>query len=438
MEIINASNPAVRVHSNRIDYIKVLIYSTILLAVCDLYLFGANLPVKIYYLPIFFFPFIYYLQHPVLSVKLKKRHILLLLFYIILIAISFFRSPYRSLFGISSPAIFVIGVVVDVLTFSFFYLLFDTGRHYSILKKAVFWSVIINAIICCFFFVSDNVFRLNLGHNLAVQGTNYIRASGLYAEPDILGFYVSSMALLVFPLLKRSQMFKVNIYNSCFWLNTIINVVSVTRTTIISQILCILFYLSSKRKIGKLLPWLVCIGAIIIIGTVFHENSILGRVGINSANSDLGAVNTRIYSIMLNVEEIKKSFLFGSGPGYLYDLVQQEDMLTKFAQGTMINTNRNGTVFFLGEIFNTGALGLAIVIALLFFVWRGLTITNKNKLSPFPGEQSQFVDGIKLLFLNALIVSFSNTVIKMVFIWVFVGIGCKIANQIRREIADAK
>lgn len=421
------------IHSNHIDYIKVLIYSTILLAVCDLYLFGDNFPIKIYYLPIFLFPFIYYFQHPVLSVKLKKRYIILLLFYVILIFISFFRSPYRAVFGISSPAIFFIGVVVDGLTFSFFYLLFDAGRHYSIVKKAVFWSVLINTCIVSFYFITDNIFRLHLGHILFLEGTPYIRASGLYAEPDVLGFYASAIAVLLFPQMKRIGLLKWNIHFFCFWLCTVMNVLSATRTTIMSEIVCILFYLLAKRRVRKIFPILLVIAVVFATGTILHDNQFLGRLGKNSTQTDSGAFNTRLYSIMLNYQEIQKSFLFGSGPGYLYDLANSEEIIKKMAGGGMICTNRSGTLFLLGEIFNTGIFGLGIMLFIFFAIWGALRRAKCGLDEPVEREKILFVDGVKLLFLDALLVSLSNTVVKMVFVWVFLGIGCKIAMQIIQE-----
>jgi hypothetical protein len=333
--------------------------------------------------------------------------------------------------GLSSPAIFLTGIIIDVLTFVCFFLLSDTYRYFDVIKKAVLWSVAINTVIAVVFFIVNNIFQLNIGTIFYAGQSSYIRNSGLYAEPDIFGFYTSSIAVLLFPLLKRVDLLRLRITTVCFWLCTVINILTLTRTTLLSEIACIMFYFLINKKFGKLMFVFAVIGIVYSAGTIFHENQLIGRFGGRSTQTDNGAFNSRVYSIMLNIAEIRKSFLFGSGPGYLYDLVKKDEIIKMLGTKGDININRNGTVFFLGEIFNTGALGLLMVLSFFLFIWRTLSIPHNNGRT---SEIASFVDGVKLLFLNALIVSISNTVIKMVFIWVFVGIGCKIAVQIKQDI----
>jgi hypothetical protein len=157
-------------------------------------------------------------------------------------------------------------------------------------------------------------------------------------------------------------------------------------------------------------------------------------MGSKSTSTDSGAFYSRQISILINLEEIKKNFFWGRGPGYLYELSYQDDVKKQHGLNrpeSVINSNRNGTVFFLGELFNTGIFGLIIVLCFLFFIWQ---VLGGVKTSPTKNlEHIQFVDGVKLMFINALIVSLSNTVIKMVFLWIFIGIGCKIAVQYKKE-----
>lgn len=420
--------------TKRNNYVKYLILFTIIFSIYDHYVFSHSVPLKGYYLPIFIFPFIYFLKKPSFRLQINSWYIIPFSIYFLLIMYSYLRSPYRNDFGLSSPIIFTIGIVVIIFTFTSFYLLFDKNRHFEFTNKVIKWGVIINTVIAVSIMILTNVLNLNIGTILRLG--SYVRVSGFYAEPDIFGFYVSSIAVFLFPQLKRSSVFRLNFVNISFFLCTLLNILTVTRTTLISEFACIMFYLFIKKKGRKLVVLLFIVGGIFLAGTIFHENDFIGRMGMNSTKSDSGAFNSRLYSVLLNINEIKKSILFGSGPGYLLDLAHVDENVKFYASGGDINTNRNGTLFLLGEIFNTGLLGLIVILYLFLMIYKTLNGLNKEYYKTIPTEYIQFIDGIKLLFINAFIVSLSNTVIKMVFVWVFIGIGCKMVVQIKKEIGQ--
>jgi hypothetical protein len=420
----------------RLNLIILLVISTVILSIYDFYIVGKSFPVKIYYLPIFFLPLIFYLAHPAFKVKLNIFLILLFLLYISLIVISYYKSSYKFTFGLKSPLIFIFGVLTVALTFTSFFILFDKNHHFETLKKALFLSVLINAVISILLLISTNIFHVNIGTILPYH--EYIRLSGFYVEPDLFGFYTSCIALLFLPICKKTNIFRLNLINASFWINTILNILTITRTTLISELICVIFYYLSKKKIIRILQLTLIMVIFFTMGSIFNESKIMSRFGNKSTEKDSGAWNSRVLSIAINVSEIKKSFFWGSGPGYLFDLSTTHETRKNFGiTGGDVNVNRSGTIFFLGEIFNTGAIGLVIVLIFFIIIWKTLGYygIKKDTISKNNYDYLFFLEGVRLVFLNSIIVSFSNTVVKMVFIWVFLGIGCKIAVQHKREFS---
>jgi len=296
--------------------------------------------------------------------------------------------------------------------------------------KAISYIALVNAIISIILFVISNFIGKPIGNMFLLSGTNIWRAAGLYAEPDIFGFYTSTITLVLLPFIytKRKSLYLINLPFLAFFFSIIANLISFTRTTLLSLIICIFYYLWLKGKKSFIIFCSIALLAIIGVSSIAKENPILSRFSINSHKTDNGAFDSRLYNVYMTLNNFNnQKILFGAGPGYLYDLAFDKTNRDTYASGGDINTNRNGTFFILGELFNTGILGLLILIILLIYLWRKLRVDNLK----YKYNNDKLIIGAKLILLNALIVSCSNTVIKMPFIWIFIAIGCKALNGTR-------
>lgn len=393
---------------------------SIILSILDYYIF--NLPIKAYYLPFGFLLVIAFQKGRVHNLSARPIIVISLIVYLCILGVSYFRSEFRLEYGSSSPIIFTLGIITIIIIFYITYTLFDAGKISSVLKTVQI-SVLVNFAISFCMFIIANVIHHKIGNMIQLVNSPILRAAGLYAEPDIFGFYVSSLAVFLYPQMAKSRFFTINKFNLAFWGCTLLNLMSFTRTTLISELCCIIFYLILKRRAKQLVIFIVLLISLFAAASLFSSNPIMSRFSMKSHSTDNGAFHSRLYNINLTIGKIKGNELWGAGPGYLFDLASDEKYKKIYAWGGDINTNRSGTFFLLGEIFNSGIFGTTIVVVFLLIVWCRLKPCQLSE------KGNSFILGTKLMMLNALIVSMSNTVIKMPFLWIFVAMACKLATD---------
>ena len=384
---------------------KLLFGMTIFLSIIDYYI--AGIPLKVYYFPPLLLILFVVLRGHAFHFSANKLVIVLLAIYLAIIINSYVESELNGLYGIKSPLIFFIGIVTNIAFFLIFYTLFDI-RYYPFMIRILVVSIILNASCAFMMGIIGNIFHIRLGNMFSVVNSSYLRPAGFYAEPDIFGFYVSSIALLIFPLLVTKNKFaKTQWMTICFFAYTALNVLSITRTTILSQIICTLYFLIVKRKWKKIFIVLSLIMIVfLLISMIAQNNVLLGRFSKKFDTADSGAFNSRMYNFYMTIDYIKGNLLFGSGPGYLDDISREEENMHKYASGGVINNNRNGSFFVLGELFNTGIIGTCIMIILIILTWR--TLSRKVYNSYY----QNILFGIQMLFLNAIIVSMNLRLIN--------------------------
>jgi hypothetical protein len=395
---------------------------TIFLTMFDYYLLGV--PIKIYYLPPLLLVMIL-LQKRFLHIRINARIAVLLSTYMLIILLSFLMSDYKYIYGMKSPLIFLLGILVDIGIFYLFFEFYEI-KHTNVLLSALVVSVMLNTICAISLGTIGNIIHTPIGKMLAVVNSNYLRPAGFSAEPDVFGFYVSTIALFILPHIQKRKLWKIDLLTISFLAYTFMNIVSITRTSLLSEIIAVFYMFIIKGKWGKVLSiFTVVLFVFVIFSAIGENNPIFGRFSKHYDKTDSGAFNSRLITIYMTIDYIKGKWLTGNGPGYLDDIARNDETLHRYASGGEINTNRNGTIYPLGELFNTGALGLCIVTVILIWIWRVLSIKSSDP------RQENILLGARLVLLNSIIVSMANTVIKMPFIWILLAIGCKVACEVR-------
>lgn len=216
-----------------------------------------------------------------------------------------------------------------------------------------------------------------LGINIGIshyQSIGIPRPSSFASEPDWYGLFCSYVCVwfLVLYLLNDRQFFQKRMVQFGLAASGFGVFISMARASILG--VCVaavfLFILTKNIKLIKISAAIIILMGLTIT-TLFFVNKnmaedIYQRLDPStSLSTDHGAADSRLASIHLMLDYIRKHPIIGNGSGGMAYLSQQEYIRQKYIYGGELNQGKGNANIFLGLTFDSGFVGLALFLAVI-------------------------------------------------------------------------
>jgi hypothetical protein len=241
------------------------------------------------------------------------------------------------------------------------------------------------------------------------------RAMSLFSEPDWFGYYLASVALMVFWL--RDYIRHNRFINSVILLGLFS---SGTRAALFGLFLvlgiALLLNIKGIKKVRMISVSLVSIALATIIFSIVVPKKMFNRFNpVTMTSTDGGAFDSRLFSMIMTLDYISKRPWLGNGAGGLGMLTEDDENNEIYASGGKMNTGRGGANLILTSLFDVGIIG---TIPLFIFI----IITIKKIIIYFNSLSNKIYNEAKLLALSSvLLLTFIevmlNNMIRYSYIW---------------------
>lgn len=249
------------------------------------------------------------------------------------------------------------------------------------------------------------------------------RAESIFTETDWHAMYMGYIALLLTVcgkhLIRQPLLLKLALGMTVMSL-----LLSFGRTATFTYLACLGIFLLVRRRFG-----IIAVGAAVVfmlavsiqLKAPFIPDSLVSRFNVISnledSSLDSGALDSRLFALEMTWDFIKEEPLWGNGAGSIQALVDRLDLRDQYAHGGIMNAGRGGTNLFLTSLFDSGIVGLLVVIAVLYVLFRvalkSYRMAGKAKLGPQRDIALFLVLGLLYFLLNCM----SNNFIRYPLVW---------------------
>ena len=262
-----------------------------------------------------------------------------------------------------------------------------------------------------------------LGLNVGVshfEDVGVPRPESFFSETDWHAMFVGYCLLASLFINEKSRFNIIKKQINLFLLLSLIT--SFGRTAIAGALASYLVHLMLFYPLPKLMAravkFLVIAVPIFILLLPVLPESIVSRfdiVGnIEDPELDAGAINSRVFAIQMTIAFIEENPLTGNGAGSLNYLANNDDIKAEFSYGGGINSGRGGTNIFLTSLFDSGILGLLVMVILL----TGILISGYRYAKKKSNDYQYFFQFCLLSNIYFLVECQANNMIRTPIVWV--------------------
>ena len=256
----------------------------------------------------------------------------------------------------------------------------------DIFDSIVFLGLIVSVVGFCqilFFFLGVNI---GVSH---FEDIGVPRPESFFSETDWHAMFLGYSLLSCILIPKHSRFYQYKTIITCFLFFSL--VISFGRTALIGAIFSFLIFKFCFQPIKESMVWVVKFFIfgfpILLILVLLAPESVVDRFDIvgNILNPemDAGAINSRLFAINMTLDYIIQNPWTGNGAGSLNFLAYDEHVKEQYAYGGGINSGRGGTNIFLTSLFDSGLLGLVIIIFFFYSIFKENLIYIKRSLGEF-------------------------------------------------------
>lgn len=255
------------------------------------------------------------------------------------------------------------------------------------------------------------------------ETVGFPRAESIFTETDWHAMFMGYVALLLTicgkHLIRQPLHFQIALVGCVLSL-----ILSFGRTATFAYLGCLGLFLLVRRRFGIIAVGVVLVfmmGLSIQLKAPFVPDSLIERFNImetlEDSSEDAGALDSRLFALEMTWYFVKQEPFWGNGAGSIQALVDRMDLREKYAHGGIMNAGRGGTNLFLTSLFDSGILGLLVVIVLVFVLFRtGLRsyrTARDAKLDVQRDVALFLVLGLLYFILNCM----SNNFIRYPLVW---------------------
>ncbi|WP_111493570.1 MULTISPECIES: O-antigen ligase family protein [Marinobacter] len=264
------------------------------------------------------------------------------------------------------------------------------------------------------------------GINLGVSHAHTVgfpRAESIFTETDWHAMYMGYVGLLLTVCGKHLIREKLH-YQLALGATLMSLILSFGRTATFAYIGCLGIFLLVRRRFG-----IIAVGGALVfmlmlciqLKAPFIPDSLVQRFNVVStiedSSTDSGALDSRLFALEMTWYFVQQEPFWGNGAGSIQELVDRIDLREQYASGGIMNAGRGGTNLFLTSLFDSGILGLLVVIAVLTVLFRtalrSYRITRRARMAPQRDIALFLVLGLVYFIVNCM----SNNFIRYPLVW---------------------
>ncbi len=337
---------------------------------------------------------------------------------------------------------YVVIVVGQAILTGFLLCIYNFFIYFKIRLIDIFDSIIILGVVSSAIALTQ-IILFYAGFNIGVshfETVGFPRALSLFSETDWYAMFTGYCLLAATLIPNHSKLFKYRNMLLAFFLISLI--FSFGRTAIIAVCTSYISYkilFDSVKGILRSIVILLFISIplsmfiIFIVPEMFiNRFDILSNL--SNSNMDSGALNSRLYSIYMTVDYIYQNPWKGNGAGSINFLSKSEEIKMFYADGGGINSGRGGTNIFLTTTFDSGFVGLIILVQLFIHIF-------KKNLYYIKISNNNFSYFLKFCFLEnvfLLVECQANNMIRTPICWLNFSLLCYAMFVYRQQWLDCK
>lgn len=249
------------------------------------------------------------------------------------------------------------------------------------------------------------------------------RAESIFTETDWHAMYMGYVSLLLIVcgkhLIRQPLHFQVALVVSILSL-----LLSFGRAATFSFLVCLGIFLLVQRRFG-----IIAVGAVVVfvlavsiqLKAPFIPDSLVNRFNVVSnlqdSSLDSGALDSRLFALAMTWHFIQEEPLWGNGAGSIQALVDSMELREEYAHGGAMNAGRGGTNLFLTTLFDSGVVGLIVLLAVLYVLFRVALRSYRMARNARLESQSDMALFLVLGLLYFLINCMANNFVRYPLVW---------------------
>ena len=249
------------------------------------------------------------------------------------------------------------------------------------------------------------------------------RAESIFTETDWHAMYMGYVTLLL--IICGKHLFRQRLHFQLALSATLLSLLlSFGRAATLGFQMRFGIFLLARRRFGMIAAGAVVVFLLMMsiqLKAPFIPESLVTRFNVVSnledSSMDSGALNSRLFALEMAWDFVQKEPLWGNGAGSIQLLVDSMELREQYADGGKMNAGRGGTNLFLTTLFDSGVIGLLVLLAVLYVLFRvGLhsyRMAGQARLEPQRDIALFLVLGLLYFVLNCM----ANNFIRYPLVW---------------------